>query len=148
LDLKEIRALIDLMKKNDLTEFALEREGFKIKLRKGWGREPQVEITERPAFSPQASPAAPAGTTPAAPAPAAGSDITSPMVGTFYSSASPDMSAFVEVGAEVTEETVVCIIEAMKQFNEIRAEKKGTITAILAENGKPVDYGQPLFRIV
>jgi len=151
LDLKEIRSIIDLMKKNDLSEFALEREGFKIKLRRGYGRDAVVETVER--ISSVGTPAAqptPAST-PAAATPKAeeapGTEVTSPMVGTFYRAPSPDAPAFVEVGAEVNEDTVVCIIEAMKQFNEIKAEKKGVVTAVLAENGKPVDYGQPLFRL-
>jgi acetyl-CoA carboxylase biotin carboxyl carrier protein len=76
-----------------------------------------------------------------------GREITSPMVGTFYSAASPESSGYVEVGTEVTEETVVCIIEAMKVMNEIKAETRGVITEILAENGKPVQFGQPLFRL-
>jgi len=146
LDLKEIRAIIDLMKKNDLTEFALERENFKIKLRRGFGREAVVETLER-SPAPAPLPVAPAPASPAQPEEASGVDITSPMVGTFYRASSPDSPAFVEPGTEVNEDTVVCIIEAMKQFNEIKAEKKGVIAAVLTENGKPVDFGQPLFRL-
>jgi len=151
LDLKEIRSIIDLMKKNDLSEFALEREGFKIKLRRGYGRDAVVETVERissvgaPAAQPTPASTPAAATAKAEEAP--GTEVTSPMVGTFYRAPSPDAPAFVEVGAEVNEDTVVCIIEAMKQFNEIKAEKKGVVTAVLAENGKPVDYGQPLFRL-
>jgi len=151
LELKQIRAIIDLMKKNDLSELALEREGFKIKLRRGYGRDAVVETVERissaGASTAQAAPATAPATTPAKTEEVPGPEVTSPMVGTFYRAPSPDAPAFVEVGAEVSEDTVVCIIEAMKQFNEIKAEKKGIVTAVLAENGKPVDYGQPLFRL-
>jgi acetyl-CoA carboxylase biotin carboxyl carrier protein len=74
-------------------------------------------------------------------------EITSPMVGTFYSAVSPDAPPYVSVGQEVTEDTVVCIIEAMKVMNEIKAETRGVLAEVVAENGKPVQYGQPLFRI-
>lgn len=149
MDLKQIRSIIDLMKKNDLSEFALEQEGFKIKLRRGFGREGFVEHVERSSSMSIQPTMAPAPLAPpaAAPTPDPVNDITSPMVGTFYRSPSPDAPPFVEVGTEVQEDTVVCIIEAMKQFNEIRAEKTGVVAAVLAENGKPVDYGQPLVRL-
>jgi acetyl-CoA carboxylase biotin carboxyl carrier protein len=156
LDLKEIKELIALIRKNDLSEFSLEQEGFKITLKRG-GEFQQV-ITAS-AFAPAPAPAlmgvAPA-TAPAAAlnAPAAASggnsgdrDLPSPMVGTFYSAASPESSPFVTVGQQVTPETTICIIEAMKVMNEIKAETSGVITEILAENGKPVQYGQALFRI-
>jgi acetyl-CoA carboxylase biotin carboxyl carrier protein len=153
LDLKEIKELIALIRKNDLSEFSLEQEGFKITLKRGG--ELQQVITA-PAFVPAPVGVAPA-TAPAAPAnaaPAASSggnssdrDLPSPMVGTFYSAASPDSAPFVTVGQQVTPETTICIIEAMKVMNEIKAETSGVITEILAENGKPVQYGQALFRI-
>ena len=152
MDLKEIKELIALIRKNDLSEFSLEQEGFKITLKRG-GEFQQVIAT--PAFAP-----APIGVAPAAApaaalnAPAASSggnsgdrDLPSPMVGTFYSAASPESSPFVTVGQQVTPETTICIIEAMKVMNEIKAETSGVITEILAENGKPVQYGQALFRI-
>jgi acetyl-CoA carboxylase biotin carboxyl carrier protein len=148
LDLKEIKELIALMRRNELTELEIETEGLRVKLKKG--SEPVVSHTY---FGQQSAPAAaaPGATAPAASTPAepkeSGREITSPMVGTFYASASPEASAYVEVGAEVTEETVVCIIEAMKVMNEIKAETRGVITEILAENGKPVQFGQPLFRL-
>jgi acetyl-CoA carboxylase biotin carboxyl carrier protein len=148
LDLKDIKAVIDLMKKNDLSVFEMEKDGFRLKLQKGAG--------EQTVFT-QPAPAAPAATTPAAPstpAPAAApdksaalKDIVSPMVGTFYRAGSPETPAFVDVGKEVSEETVVCIIEAMKVMNEIKAETKGVIAEIVAENGKPVQFGQVLFRV-
>ncbi len=152
MDLKEIKELIALIRKNDLSEFSLEQEGFKITLKRG-GEFQQV-ITA-PAFAPAQIGVAPAAAPAAAlnaPAAASGGtsgdrDLPSPMVGTFYSAASPESSPFVTVGQQVTPETTICIIEAMKVMNEIKAETSGVITEILAENGKPVQYGQALFRI-
>ncbi len=152
MDLKEIKELIALIRKNDLSEFSLEQEGFKITLKRG-GEFQQVIAT--PAFAPASIGVAPAAAPAAAlSAPAASSggnsgdrDLPSPMVGTFYSAASPESSPFVTVGQQVTPETTICIIEAMKVMNEIKAETSGVITEILAENGKPVQYGQALFRI-
>jgi len=132
----------------------MEKDGFKLKLQKNTDQ-PGIAIARGP-FS--ATPPAPAVPVPAA-APASalapvapdksGSlrDVTSPMVGTFYRAASPDAPAFVDVGKEVTEETVVCIIEAMKVMNEIKAETKGVIAEVVAENGKPVQFGQVLYRV-
>ena len=152
MELKDIKAVIDLMKKNDLSVFEMEKDGFKLKLQKGAGDQ---TVFAAPPVAP-AAPAAPtnpessAPTAPAAPAVEKGSalkDILSPMVGTFYRAGSPESPPFVDVGKEVTEETVVCIIEAMKVMNEIKAETKGVIAEIVAENGKPVQFGQVLFRV-
>ena len=154
MDLKEIKELIALIRKNDLSEFSLEQEGFKITLKRGGDFQPVI-TTQAFAPAPVAAALAPA---PAAAASAAGSavgsgsasgdrDLPSPMVGTFYSAASPESSSFVSVGQQVTPDTTICIIEAMKVMNEIKAETSGVITEILAENGKPVQYGQALFRI-
>ena len=145
MDLKEIKALIDLMQKNGLTAFEMEKDGFRISLAKETGYAPAMTYA-----APPAAPAA-AVPTPAAPAEAAapaasGKEIPSPMVGTFYSSPSPESPAFVKVGQKVTPDTVVCIIEAMKVMNEIKAEVSGTITEVAAENGQPVQFGQALFR--
>jgi acetyl-CoA carboxylase biotin carboxyl carrier protein len=148
-DLKTLRQLIKLMVDNDLTELDIQGEDGPIKLR----RNSQGMVTH--AVQPvAAAPAAPiAGTpAPAAPAPAEedednGVTIDSPMVGTFYSAASPDAKAFVSAGDRVTEDTVVCIIEAMKVFNEIKAETTGTIQKVLVENGQSVEFGQSLYTI-
>jgi acetyl-CoA carboxylase biotin carboxyl carrier protein len=147
LDLKDIKAVIDLMRKNDLSVFEMEKDGFRLKLQKGAGD--QTVFTQPAPVAP--APALVAGTT-AAPAPApekssALKDILSPMVGTFYRAGSPEAAPFVDVGKEISEETVVCIIEAMKVMNEIKAETKGVIAEIVAENGKPVQFGQVLFRV-
>ncbi len=153
MELKDIKAIIDLMKKNDLSVFEMEKDGFRLKLQKG--------TTEKTVLAPMAASmpipvAAPVAQTPVAAAATAPvekaaaeklKEITSPMVGTFYRAASPDSPPFVDVGSEVNEETVVCIIEAMKVMNEIKAEAKGIIAELVAENGKPVQFGQALFRV-
>ncbi len=151
MELKDIKAIIDLMRKNDLSVFEMEKDGFRLKLQKGIGEQPSSMIPAPSApvvqNGPTNSPTSPP--TVAAPPPGASHlrDIVSPMVGTFFRAASPDASPFVEVGKEVTEETVVCIIEAMKVMNEIKAETKGVIAEIVAENGKPVQFGQVLYRV-
>jgi acetyl-CoA carboxylase biotin carboxyl carrier protein len=150
LELKDIKAVIDLMKKNDLSVFEMEKDGFKLKLQKGAGD--QTVFAAPPAASTApAAPAAPSSTTASPPPePEKGQglkDILSPMVGTFYRASSPESPPFVDVGKEVTEETVVCIIEAMKVMNEIKAEMKGVIAEVVAEGSKPVQFGQVLFRV-
>ena len=155
MDLKDIKAIIDLMKKNDLSVFEMEKDGFKLKLQKGGGDQPVISgtlptlaVAPMPALATAA--AAPASTA-AAPSRAEETtplkDIVSPMVGTFYRAASPEAPPFADVGKEVNEETVVCIIEAMKVMNEIKAETSGVIAEVVAENGKPVQFGQVLFRV-
>jgi acetyl-CoA carboxylase biotin carboxyl carrier protein len=152
LELKDIKAVIDLMKKNDLSVFEMEKDGFKLKLQKGAGDQ---TVFAAPPVAPTAPAAAATAESSAAPAPAAApvekgealKDIVSPMVGTFYRASSPESPPFVDVGKEVMEETVVCIIEAMKVMNEIKAETKGVIAEVVAEGGKPVQFGQVLFRV-
>ena len=145
MDLKEIKELIALMRKNDLSVFKMEKEGFKITLKKGTDFQPVITTTAAPV----ATAAAPAAVAVSAPEAAAASlrEIASPMVGTFYATASPETPPYVAIGQEVTEDTVVCIIEAMKVMNEIKAEVRGVIAEVAAENGKPVQYGQALFRV-
>ena len=145
MDLKEIKELIALMRKNDLSVFKMEKEGFKITLKKGTDFQPVITTT----VAPVALAAAPAAVAVSAPEAAASSlrEITSPMVGTFYATASPDSPPYVAVGQEVTEDTVVCIIEAMKVMNEIKAEVRGVIAEVVAENGTPVQFGQALFKV-
>jgi acetyl-CoA carboxylase biotin carboxyl carrier protein len=154
LELKDIKAIIDLMKKNDLSVFEMEKDGFKLRLQKGSGEQPVLTtpVATFPVAAPPTSNAPRAASTAeeAAPETAKGvslRDIISPMVGTFYRAASPDTPPFVDVGHEVTEETVVCIIEAMKVMNEVKAETRGVIAEIVAENTKPVQFGQVLFRV-
>jgi acetyl-CoA carboxylase biotin carboxyl carrier protein len=152
-DLKDIKAIIDLMKKNSISEFELEKQEFKIKLKRGGNGiiastqydEPQMVAYAQPpvAMAPPPGAAAPAS----APVATGEVEIKSPMIGTFYRAPSPEAGNYVEVGTEVGPETVVCIIEAMKVMNEIKAEAKGVITQVMVENAKPVEFGQPLFKI-
>jgi len=149
-ELKDIKAIIDLMKKNSITEFELERQDSKIRLKRGNGSSIVQQAEDSPTLIPM--PVSSVGTPPpiAPPTPIANTgeiEIKSPMIGTFYRAPSPEAGAYVEVGTEVSSESVVCIIEAMKVMNEIKAEVKGVITQVLAENGKPVEFGQPLFKV-
>jgi acetyl-CoA carboxylase biotin carboxyl carrier protein len=157
LDLKQIKQLIDLMQRSDLTEFAVEEEGFKIKIARASNAASAPLVVAAPVAAIPAAPAAPApvaaSASAPAPAPAAGAEesgviyVKSPMVGTFYKAASPESKPFAEIGTKITETSVVCIIEAMKIMNEIQSEVKGTIVEILVENGSPVEYGQKLFKV-
>jgi acetyl-CoA carboxylase biotin carboxyl carrier protein len=159
MDLKEIKAVIDLMTKNGLTEFELEKGDVKLRVKRGpsgeWttsavpvapvgGTQPLPQIVVAP---PAATPAAPSVAAPATTPLPGLNQIVSPMVGTFYRSPSPDSPPYIDAGQEVNEETVVCIIEAMKVMNEIKAEVSGIIVEVLAQNGKPVDFGKPLFSV-
>ena len=156
MDLKQIKQIIDLMKRSELTEFAVEEEGFKLKICRGANGVPVVTSSAGLAAVPEAAAASAA----AAAATLASSSqnggekedssiiyIKAPMVGTFYRAPSPESPPFVEVNAKVSENSVVCIIEAMKIMNEIQAEVKGTVVEILVENGQPVEYGQRMFKI-
>ena len=149
MDLKDIKAIIDLMKKNDLSVFEMEKDGFRLKLQKGLGDQPIVSTTMAPTFAHPAVTNGPVatGATPALAESASTKDIVSPMVGTFFRAASPDAAPFADVGTKVDEDTVVCIIEAMKVMNEIKAETSGVIAEVVAENSKPVQFGQVLFRV-
>jgi acetyl-CoA carboxylase biotin carboxyl carrier protein len=149
-DLKDIKAIIDLMKKNSITEFEMEKQDFKIRLKRGpnggsHAAGPEENVLIYPPQHVSGALAAPV----TLPPPMATSDleIKSPMVGTFYRAPSPESANYVEIGSEVNSDTVVCIIEAMKVMNEIKAEIKGVITQVLVENAKPVEFGQPLFKI-
>jgi acetyl-CoA carboxylase biotin carboxyl carrier protein len=151
-DIKDIKAIIVLMKKNSITEFELERQDSKIRLKRGLnggGSAVQQEDSVPTPTSTQPAIAAPAPAIATAPPPTATGevDIKSPMIGTFYRAPSPEAGNYIEVGASVTSETVVCIIEAMKVMNEIKAEVKGVVTQVLVENAKPVEFGQPLFKV-
>jgi acetyl-CoA carboxylase biotin carboxyl carrier protein len=148
-DLKDLKAIIDLMKKNSITELELERQEFKIRLKRGGSiAAPAGEDLVLQQYAPIAMPAPTAAAALQVP-PRESSDleIKSPMIGTFYRAPSPEAAVYVDVGSEVNPDSVVCIIEAMKVMNEIKAEVKGVITQILVENAKPVEFGQPLFKI-
>ena len=158
MDLKEIQALIKFVAKSGAQEVSLETEDFKINIKTGSDAEQPTIIQ---AMAPQAPVAMAAAPAPAAPAPAApapvdeatadnnSNNITvkSPMIGTFYRSANPEADAFVKVGDEVNPGDVVCIIEAMKLFNEIESEVSGKIVKVLVDDQTPVEYDQPLFLV-
>lgn len=149
MDLKDIKAILDLMKKNSVSEFELERQDFKIRLKRGGVAGAIAQFEEVPTVTYPAALTTVVPTT-SSPTPAAASneiEIKSPMIGTFYRTPSPEAANYTEVGAEVNPDTVVCIIEAMKVMNEIKAEVKGVITQVLVDNAKPVEFGQPLFKV-
>ena len=137
------------MKKNSITEFELERQDSKIRLKRGLNggsTAPEDYVPPSPGTQP---PPVLGGLPPAPAVPVATGEIEikSPMIGTLYRAPSPEATNYVEVGSAVNSETVVCIIEAMKVMNEIKAETTGVITQVLVENGKPVEFGQPLFKV-
>lgn len=142
-DVKQIRRFIELMKKHDLTEIDLKQADQRVRIRRGADDEPRVS----------AAPAPRAVEPAAAAAPEAKADdskhavITSPMVGTFYRASSPEAAPFVKVGDRIGPESTVCIIEAMKVFNEIPAGVSGQVVAVLVENGAPIEFGQPLVKV-
>jgi acetyl-CoA carboxylase biotin carboxyl carrier protein len=151
-DLQDIRKIVELMNEHGLTHFDLSKKDFHLKLKKGADMDdlkallaamPQGAAAPAPAAS---APVAAAASVPSAPA-AEGSEITSPMVGTFYRKPAPDAPDFVDVGSVVSVGQTLCIIEAMKVMNEIKAEVSGTICAVVAEDGVPVQFGDVLFRI-
>ena len=164
MDIRKVKKLIELLEESNLTEIEIVEGEESVRLTRGSTAAPpppqyQVPVTAQPYSSapPQAAapPSAPAGTTskPAAAEGEEGEDIPegevvrSPMVGTYYASPSPDADPFVELGQKVSEGETLCIIEAMKMFNQIEADVSGTVVAILAENGQPVEFDQPLFVI-
>ncbi len=147
MDLKDIKAIIDLMKKNSISEFELEKQDFKIKLKRTGNGAPAAYDENLPPTYALPAPST-VSTVPAnAPAGTPTVEIKSPMIGTFYRAPSPESGNYIEIGSEVNHETVVCIIEAMKVMNEIKAEVRGVVTQILVDNAKPVEFGQPLFKI-
>ncbi len=151
-DVRKVRRFIELMNEHDLSEIDLRQGEQRIRLRRG---AELVSVATTPAAplpagaaAPAPAPSAAAGAESAPPAAEArGVTINSPMVGTFYSAANPDSPPFIKIGDQVGPETTVCIVEAMKVFNEIPAECSGKIVAILAENGDAVEFGQALFRV-
>ena len=163
MDLKQIKQIIELMKRSELTEFAVEEEGFKLKIRRGPQDLPVVSNSRmasggyNPEPPPAHAPSSHTGHHSTGAAPATGSAqaaeepgviyVKSPMVGTFYRAPTPESKPFAENGTVISETAVVCIIEAMKIMNEIQAEVKGTVIEVLVENGQPVEYGQRLFKV-
>jgi acetyl-CoA carboxylase biotin carboxyl carrier protein len=156
MDMRKLKTLVDLVSESNISELEITEAEGKVRIVKaGYGvpttmmMQPAGQMMMAPAVQPQAAPADAASAAPAAEAPAApaGHVVKSPMVGTFYRSASPGSKPFAEVGAAIKEGDPICIIEAMKIMNEIEADMSGTVTKILVENGQAVEFGQPLFII-
>ena len=149
MDLRKLKTLIDLVSESNVSELEITEAEGKVRIVKGGG---VPMVMQAPVVMPQAAQAVAAtvaavASVPAAPTEPSGHAVTSPMVGTFYRSASPGAKAFVEVGSQVKVGDTICIIEAMKILNEIEADKAGTVLQILCENGQAVEYGQPLLTI-
>ena len=155
MDLRKLKTLIDLVSDSNVSELEITEAEGKVRIVKGPVGAPIMVAAPAPAPAPmsaaplsvQPAPTAPAAMSEAEQAAAAGHVVKSPMVGTFYASSSPEAKPFVQVGTVVKEGETICIIEAMKILNEIEADKSGTITRILVDNGQAVEYGQPLFHI-
>jgi acetyl-CoA carboxylase biotin carboxyl carrier protein len=151
MELKEIKKIVEMMTENDLAEFLLEEEAFKLQLKRGAAGVTHVvsapQMVAAPVAVPGAAPATPVSAAPVVDETVGLVAVKSPMVGTFYRSPSPDADVFVQVGQDVSPDSVVCIIEAMKVMNEIQAEVKGKIKKILVDNATPVQFGQPLFLV-
>ncbi|WP_406624361.1 acetyl-CoA carboxylase biotin carboxyl carrier protein [Acidovorax sp. SDU_ACID1] len=150
MDLRKLKTLIDLVSESNVSELEITEAEGKVRIVKGGGAVVQQFVAtpvQAPVAAPATAPAAPAAESPAPVAAPTGHVVKSPMVGTFYRASSPGAKPFVEVGSQVKEGETICIIEAMKILNEIEADKSGTVTRILGENGQAVEYGQPLFVI-
>jgi acetyl-CoA carboxylase biotin carboxyl carrier protein len=160
LDIKEIKQIVDMMKRSDLTEFEIEEKDLKLRICRESGKAPPPVYGGSaspfpmiqsggpvPAQAPPSSPPGPQGQAAGAPEEDPGDYILSPMVGTFYRAPSPESPPFIDDGGRVEPDTVVCIIEAMKVMNEIHAETRGMVTEALVQNGDPVEYGQKLFKV-
>jgi acetyl-CoA carboxylase biotin carboxyl carrier protein len=152
-DIRKIKKLIELLEDSSLTELEIVEGEESVRLSRGGMAAPMMHQAISPqvqAAAPAAAPASAASTAPAAeeePAVPEGELVRAPMVGTFYSASSPEDGPFVSLGQQVSEGETMCIIEAMKMFNQIEAETSGTVVAVLAENGQPVEFDQPLFVI-
>ncbi len=148
MEIKDIKRIVEMVTANELTEFTMKEKDFELTMKRGFGNAPVVYA------APVATPMPAVSSAAAAPSAAPAADdedglvaVPSPIVGTFYSKPAPDAAPFVRVGSDVTEETVVCIVEAMKVMNEIKADVKGVIRKILVDDASPVQYGQPLFLV-
>jgi acetyl-CoA carboxylase biotin carboxyl carrier protein len=147
MDLRKLKTLIDLVSESNISELEITEADGKVRIVKSEPAAPMMHYGPAPVGAPVALPGGPAPAAPPAEPVETGHVVKSPMVGTFYRSASPGGKAFIEVGSVVKEGEPVCIIEAMKIMNEIEADRSGTVTKILAENGQAVEFGQPLFVI-
>ena len=151
MDLRKLKTLIDLVSESNVSELEITEAEGKVRIVKGGGAVAmpvvQAAVAAPVAVAAPAVAAAPAAEAPAPAAAPTGHTVKSPMVGTFYRSSSPGAKAFVEVGDTIKQGDTICIVEAMKILNEIEADKTGTVTQILVDNGQAVEYGQPLFVI-
>ncbi|MFI9653736.1 acetyl-CoA carboxylase biotin carboxyl carrier protein [Guyparkeria sp. GHLCS8-2] len=148
MDIRKVKKLIELLEESGVAEIEIKEGEESVRISRQSPQQPQMMHAAAPAHAPHPAAPAPSGEPAPSQAPeASGKTINSPMVGTFYRASSPDSSAFVEVGTTVNKGDTICIIEAMKMFNQIEAEVDGTIKEILVENGQPVEYDQPLFVI-
>lgn len=149
MDTKEIQRLLDYIAKSPLAEVSIETEGLKVSVKKHGEAAPSVQVVHTPAAAPVAAVAAAAPAAPAAPAPVADNlyTVKSPMIGTIYLAPGPEKGNYVEVGSSIEPGKTVCMIEAMKLFNEIDAEVSGKIVKILVDNATPVEFDQPLFLV-
>jgi acetyl-CoA carboxylase biotin carboxyl carrier protein len=149
MDLRKLKTLIELVETSGISELEVTEGEEKVRIVKSGSTPAGTMMMMQPQVAPMAAPAAAPATAfaPATTAEATGFTVKSPMVGTFYRSSAPTSAAYVEIGSRVAEGDTICIIEAMKLMNEIPADKAGTITQIMVENGQPVEYGQPLFII-
>ncbi|HHX8491889.1 TPA: acetyl-CoA carboxylase biotin carboxyl carrier protein [Vibrio diabolicus] len=153
MDIRKIKKLIELVEESGIAELEISEGEESVRISRHGTAAPQapVHYAAAPVAAPAPATAAPVAEAPAAEAPAAatpaGHQVLSPMVGTFYRSPSPDSKAFVEVGQKVNAGDTLCIVEAMKMMNQIEADKSGVVTAILAEDGQPVEFDQPLVVI-
>ena len=147
MNVKEIKEMIQLMNENGLTELEMEKDGLKIRLKKGAGGlvEPNIVYESRPAGNGQSR--ATETLSKESSAATRGTQVKSPMVGTFYAAPAPDAAPFVQVGSTVEVGQVICVIEAMKLMNEIKSEVRGKVVEVLVHNGDPVEFGQPLFLV-
>jgi len=149
MDLRKLKTLIDLVSESNISELEITETEGKVRIVKAGAQVVAAPLVAAPVAAPVAAAAVPAAASAVAAAPAVetGHSVKSPMVGTFYRSSSPGAKPFVEIGDSIKEGDTICIIEAMKILNEIEADKTGTVTKILVENGQAVEYGQPLFII-
>ncbi|MDW3096081.1 MAG: acetyl-CoA carboxylase biotin carboxyl carrier protein [Gammaproteobacteria bacterium] len=147
MDIRKVKKLIELLEESGIAEIEIKEGEESVRISRDNPNGPVMPMQYAATPAPAPMPAAPAESTSAEPAIVSGHQVTSPMVGTFYEASSPGATPFTEVGKQVKEGDVLCIIEAMKMLNQIESDKSGTVKAVLAENGQPVEFGQPLFVI-
>ncbi|NLW04053.1 MAG: acetyl-CoA carboxylase biotin carboxyl carrier protein [Pseudomonadaceae bacterium] len=146
MDIRKVKKLIELLEESNISEIEIKEGEESVRISRH-STAPQMPIYQQPIYQQQAAPVAAAPVAAAEPTVAAGHQVKSPMVGTFYRSPAPDAGSFIEIGKAVKKGDTICIIEAMKMMNQIEADKDGVVTAILVEDGEPVEYDQPLVQL-